>query len=63
MWSNDRSLLHDLFVRAGQMSRSEMLTKTEKLVKTYTDRNGVKRCVGDKKKLRESQSLGRTMFS
>ena len=59
VWSNDQPLLHDLYARAGTMTKQEMASKPDKLVKTYTDKCGVKRCVGDKKKLKESQKLGR----
>lgn len=44
--------------RAGFLSRDDQQAKPEKLVKTYIDKSGKKRCVGVKKKLKESQKLG-----
>ena len=50
--------LGEVFKAAGSMSREAMLQlKGEPLVRKYVDRNGVKRCVGLKDKLKASQIL------
>lgn len=55
MWSNDRMLLDKLVDRAGHMTRDQKPKET--LAKTYVDRQGVKRMVGKKTLLKQSQPL------
>ena len=53
-------ILEMLHHRAGFMSRQQQQAcSTTKLVRTYFDKNGVKRCVGIKENLRNSQYLVR----
>lgn len=60
VWSNDKAILEMLHHRAGFMSRQQQQAcSTTKLVRTYFDKNGVKRCVGIKENLRNSQYLVR----
>ena len=58
VWSNDESLLQELFQRAGYMSREQQNACSTKLVRKYIDKKGVRRCVGIKDELRNSQCLG-----
>lgn len=57
MFSNDNFLLERLCAKAGYMSRADQQRCDKKLVKTYIDKQGVKRCVGIKTALRESAYL------
>lgn len=57
LWSNDQQLLGHIADRAGYMSRSEQSACTLKTAKVYVDRWGVKRRVGIKQNLRDSQRL------
>ncbi|CAK9088694.1 unnamed protein product [Durusdinium trenchii] len=55
VWTNVRRLAEALSTRAGYMSRAEQTACAGQTVKKYTDARGVKRCVGLKKELKESQ--------
>lgn len=57
IWSNDFGFLEMVHARAGHMPRSEQKEKSEKLVKTYFDKQGNRRHVGIKNKLKNSQTL------
>ena len=57
VYSNCKALLTDLYDRAGYMSKNEQKACETKLVKTYFDKHGQKRCVGIRDKLRDSQQL------
>ena len=63
LWSNDRSLIQDICDRAGYMSRADQASCTARTTRKYTDKNGVKRCVGIKDALRESQQLANSFWS
>jgi len=60
LWSNDEDLLNKIASRAGYMSRQQQGSFTTKTTRKYVDRRGVKRCVGIKKVLKESQNLSET---
>ncbi|CAK8989880.1 unnamed protein product [Durusdinium trenchii] len=55
VWSNDEGMLNQLVEAAGYMSAADKAQKTTKLVRTYIDCNGKRRCTGLKKELKESQ--------
>lgn len=57
MFLNDNFLLERLCAKAGYMSRADQQLCDKKLVKTYIDKQGKKRCVGIKPALRESAYL------
>lgn len=57
VWSNDEGMLNQLVEAAGYMSAADKAQKTTKLVRTYIDCNGKRRCTGLKKELKESQNL------
>ena len=57
LWSNDEGMLQMIHDRAGYMSRAEQSKRSDKLTKTYVDSTGRKRCVGIRKKLKQSQIL------
>ena len=57
LWSNDLSILEAIHFKAGHMLRSEMQKCNKQLVEIYTDVLGVKRRVGKKKELKDSQHL------
>lgn len=57
VFSNDQVLVQRILDRAGYMSRLEMSMCPVRTTRTYTDKHGVKRCVGVKNVLRESQYL------
>lgn len=63
VWTNVRRLAEALSTRAGYMSRAEQTACTGQTVKKYTDARGVKRCVGLKKELKESQYQNWTHLS
>lgn len=59
LWSNSRKLLEGVWEVGGQMTREAMRSLPGgPLVKKYLDKNGVKRCVGLKDKLKSSQPFG-----
>ena len=60
VWSNDEGLLEAIFQRGGYMSREQQNACSTKLVRKYTDKKGVRRCVCLKDELRNSQRLGFT---
>ena len=55
IWSNDCGLVEAICERAGYMSRADQEKCPVKTTRKYIDRNGVKRCVGIKDALRQSQ--------
>lgn len=57
VFSNDEVLVQRILDRAGYMSRLEQSMCPVRTTRTYTDKHGVKRCVGVKDVLRESQYL------
>ena len=57
LWSNDSVLLNLIASRAGYMSREEQAACTVRTARTYHDKRGVKRRVGIKPALKESQIL------
>ena len=57
LWSNDPDLLTSIAGRAGYMSKQEMEQCVFCTVRKYVDGNGVKRHVGNKEVLRDSQCL------
>lgn len=57
LWSNNSGLLDQVFQKAGYMSRAEQAALKDSLVKPYTDKNGQRRFVGIKSKLKDSQRL------
>ena len=59
VWSNDVGLLAPLAQRAGYMSRQEQQQCGTKTTTKYTDKHGVRRHVGNKEALRQSQHLAR----
>lgn len=58
VFSNDREMIVKLCTRAGQMTKSEFAKCPVRTAKTYLDKRGVKRSVGLKKEMRDSQPLG-----
>ena len=60
VWSNDGGLLEVIFQRGGYMSREQQTACSTKLVRKYIDKKGVRRCVGLKDELQNSQRLGFT---
>lgn len=64
IYSNDEIITQRISERAGYMSREDQSRLPTRTSKTYKDRFGVKRCVGLKKEMRESQhlSLARVPF-
>ena len=56
MFSNDMEMIVALCKEAGYLPRAQALLCPVRTTRTYRDKNGVKRCVGKKKELRESQS-------
>ena len=57
LWSNDRALLEGVVQKAGYMPREEQNKCPGQTTKKYVDRKGVKRHVGIKDALRNSQLL------
>ena len=57
LWSNDQLLLEGISCKAGYMFRAEQSQCPGQTTKKYVDRNGVKRHVGIKEALRNSQHL------
>lgn len=57
MYSNDRQLIVALCERAGYMRKSDIAKCPIRTSKTYIDKKGIKRSVGCKKAMRESQFL------
>ena len=57
VFSNDREMIVKLCTRAGQMTKSEFAKCPVRTAKTYLDKRGVKRSVGLKKEMRDSQPL------
>ena len=57
LWSNDEELLNKIAYRAGYMSRQIQGSFTTKTTHKYVDKRGVKRCVGIKQALKNSQNL------
>ena len=55
LWSNDTWLLSRIAEKAGYMSRDEQNQCKVKTTRKYIDAHGVKRCVGIKSVLRNSQ--------
>lgn len=55
IWSNTERLANAVAQRAGYMSREQQNQCMGKTVRKYTDSKGVKRCVGLKKELKQSQ--------
>jgi len=55
IYSNDEIITQRISERAGYMSREDQSRLPTRTSKTYKDRFGVKRCVGLKKEMRESQ--------
>ena len=58
VFSNDREMVVSLCRKAGHMQKSDFAKCPVRTAKTYVDKNGVKRSVGLKKEMRESQHLG-----
>lgn len=61
LWSNDSGLLDLIGSRAGYMSRIEQAACPVRTARTYYDKRGVKRRVGNKEALRDSQTLFSTI--
>ena len=57
LFSNDEQLLTKMCSKAGYMSRADQASCSSKLVRKYIDKNGVKRCVGNKHALKQSAYL------
>lgn len=57
MFSNDKEFVQALCTIAGYLPRFEAQSCPVKTTKKYIDKQGVKRCTGVKKALRDSQSL------
>ncbi len=57
LFSNDELLLTKLCCKAGYMSRADQASCSSKLVRKYIDKNGIKRCVGNKDALKASAYL------
>ncbi|CAK9083434.1 DAO domain-containing protein [Durusdinium trenchii] len=55
VYSNDEALIGSIVERAGYMSREDQRACPVRTTKTYIDKHGVKRAVGKKKEMRESQ--------
>lgn len=55
IYSNDESLVQKVVSKAGYMSRAAQQLCPVRTTTTYVDRNGVKRAVGKRKEMRESQ--------
>ena len=58
VFSNDREMIVSLCAKAGHMTKSEMAQRPVRTARTYLDKHGVKRSVGHKREMRESQPLG-----
>ena len=58
VWSNCPGLLSAIVQKAGYMSKLEQSACEVKTVRKYTDKRGVKRMVGIKSVLKDSQQLG-----
>eukprot|EP00435_Cladocopium_sp_Y103_P009622 s674_g2.t1 len=56
IFSNDMEMIAALCKEAGYLSRAQAELCPVRTTRTYRDKEGVKRCVGKKKELRESQS-------
>ena len=54
VWSNDPLFLTKIVSRAGYMSKEEQQSCVVKTTRKYVDKNGVKRCVGNKDVLKNS---------
>ena len=57
LWGNDREMLQAVASEAGYMSREEQDRCPLKTARHYVDRKGIKRCVGNKDVLKNSQTL------
>lgn len=57
LWGNDFRMLSALGAVGGTMTRQEQERCVGRTCRTYVDKNGVKRHVGKKKELSESQCL------
>lgn len=57
IYSNDESIIQQILDRAGYMSRQDQQRCPSRTSRTYYDKLGVKRAVGLKKEMRESQYL------
>lgn len=57
-WSNDEKFLSRLVERAGSMTREEQSRCPGKTTRKYVDKNGIKRHVGLKDALKDSQHPG-----
>lgn len=55
LYSNDRVMIDRICERAGYMSRAMQSQCPTRTSRTYYDKLGVKRCVGKKKEMRDSQ--------
>lgn len=62
-FSNDADFLDRIAERAGSMSRAEMRACSTKITQKYVDTNGLPRCKGLKKELRESAFPVMDVFS
>ena len=59
VYSNDEHMVLMLSTKAGHMTRQQQLEDCPvRTARTYIDKRGVKRSVGRKAELKESQSLG-----
>lgn len=63
IYSNDQIIIQRISERAGYMSREDQARLPTRTSRTYKDGFGVKRCVGLKKEMRESQQLSLTKVS
>lgn len=59
LFSNDYVMLTEIFQKAGYLSRNEAKRCPVRTSKAYVDKSGVKRSVGLKKELKDSQFLVR----
>lgn len=57
IYSNDEAIIQQILDRAGYMSRQDQQRCPSRTSRTYYDKLGVKRAVGLKKEMRESQYL------
>lgn len=57
LYSNDESLLNAIIAKAGYMSRADQSRCEVKTTTRYIDKNGKRRCVGNKSALKESAYL------
>ena len=57
LYSNDRTLLDEISLKAGYMSREDQRLCEVKTTRRYIDKNGKRRCVGIKSALKESAYL------